>query len=135
MRLLQIALAILMSVIAGSCSLPVGPTDLTGTYEVSYDYGLETLLLKADGTYHQCFRDKNGVLTENDGKWEFTGKSSVFQNRLLLEDALVLYRLHGEPPSKVKKMNWLIEPRKSIWGSVTLIFNEDLDLAYKKNRE
>lgn len=133
MRLKSIIPVLLSLTCLTSCfSSEIRRTELIGSYGARYDYGLEVLVLKADGTYQQTFYYNDGAVLKNTGRWEYPARDAVSENSLLLEDAMVVDNFHGEPAAKVRKMNWFIGPERTISGRIQLSFNPDLEFAYHK---
>jgi hypothetical protein len=131
LRMFSVVLSVL---VVFACSYDPSRTELIGSYEAKYDYGVESLTLNADGTYQQIFRYNNGQILKNNGKWEWRSSKSVFDDRLLLEDALVVDNDHGEPEKNVRTYDWFLGAEKDLSGNIKLPFNYDLDFAYHKRR-
>ena len=56
-RVWRWSVAVVLVIATAGCSGPVSRERLVGTYRVDYDYGLEQLTLKTDGTYTQEFAE------------------------------------------------------------------------------
>lgn len=124
-----IALTAILTGLAG-CSSKLETNDVTGTYQAVFSYGVETLTLRADGNYEQSFKYNDGKELSNKGTWQFWPGS---KNVIRLNDALMVDDNFGKPAATVGKGAWGIEARKnSLTGSITLNWNDDLGVAFKK---
>jgi hypothetical protein len=124
-----IALNLMVAIVPG-CGSKLEPVDVVGTYQAELSYGVETLTLKPDGAYEQQFKYNNGKELRNKGTWQF---SAVTKNNIRLSNALMVDDGFGKPSATVERGNWIIGVRKNIvTGSVSLNFNDDLAVAFKK---
>jgi hypothetical protein len=73
----RLALALLMCASLAACNLTrsrqFSREELLGTYEIRYDFGVETLVLREDGLYEQRFVDGSGKVFTAEGKWTYHG--------------------------------------------------------------
>ncbi len=117
------------------CSPKLEIADVAGSYEATYSYGVETLTLKTDGTYEQSFKYNDGRGLSNKGTWQF---GTVTENVLDLNDALIVDDGFGKPTATAatpqKGVSGIRARKNILTGAVSLIFNEDLGVAYKKKR-
>jgi hypothetical protein len=92
----HIALAVGLSALLFGCDR-VTPrefqrSELIGTYEIRYDFGLETLSLREDGLYEQRFVDSSNKVFTAQGKWTFHGGVN---NQIDLENPMPILHPFG----------------------------------------
>lgn len=129
---MRMSAIVLMMALAGlpDCSLKLETSDFVGTYEAIYSYGVETLILKVDGTYEQSFKYSDGKGLSNNGMWKF---STVAESDIRLSNALIVDNGFGKPVATANRGDWIMRARKNIFtGTVSLNFNDDLGVAFKK---
>jgi len=115
------------------CGSKLDTSDVAGTYQAVFPYGVETLTLNADGSYVQRFTYKDGNELRNEGAWQF---SSVKQNDIRLSNALIVDDGFGKPATVMDKKEWVIGARKnSFKSSLSLHFNDDLGVCFKRQIE
>jgi hypothetical protein len=124
-----IALTMMLASLSG-CGSKLETADVAGIYQAVFSYGVETLTLKADGAYEQQFKYNDGKELSNKGTWQF---STVTENDIRLSNALIVDDGFGKPAATADRGDWIIGARKNILtGAVSLNFNDDLGVAFKK---
>jgi hypothetical protein len=98
---------------------------VVGTWEADHTYGVETLILSADGNYVQKLRKLGGDVIENRGQWRMEPSNVILSgSQLLLESALIFDTGFGELKDHPQQMTWKLETVRE-WGIQRLIFNPD----------
>jgi hypothetical protein len=119
---------LLVSLPLTSC-WPTHPSsqEVVGTWEADHSYGIETLVLSADGNYVQKLRKLSGDVIENRGYWRMEPSNAnriLSGSRLVLESALVFDTGIGELEDHPQQMTRKLETVRE-WGIQRLVFNPD----------
>jgi hypothetical protein len=128
------ALLLFWLIIAQNGCVPIPRTytkaELIGTYEISYSFGTDILILNSDNTYEQRFVDKSGKAFINRGKWDFEGGRD---NQVSLINAVDVCDPFGKFASTTPHRGYSL--RSFGWYRGTVIsVNEDLGLYMRKIR-
>ena len=103
-------------------------SDVLGTYEITYPFGTETLVLR-DGTYEQRFVDKSGKAFTASGKWSFDATKR--SNQGALEDAMSVCDGFGEFDSTTPKKGYCLATF-AWYGGTVIVVNEDKGFFMRK---
>ena len=104
--------------------------ELIGTYEITYSFGADTLILNSDNTYEQRFIDKSGKVFINRGKWDFEGGRD---NQVSLINAVDVCDPFGKFTSTRPHPGYSLRSFGWYWGTVISV-SEDLGLYMRKIR-
>src|SRR6266480_7859320 len=104
--------------------------ELIGTYEITYSFGADTLILNSDNTYEKRFIDKSGKVFINRGKWDFEGGRD---NQVSLINAVDVCDPFGKFTSTRPHPSYSLRSFGWYWGTVISV-SEDLGLYMRKIR-
>ena len=130
----KVAAFLAIVVIALGCRRGVTPVELSGVYQVRYDYGTEQVLIQPDGTFEQAFAEKGkAFVVLNRGFWKLT-EGDVWDGQLLhLEGGTLIDNGYGERlEHSLKGVQRRLRIRKGWFGRVRLLINEEADLSLEK---
>jgi hypothetical protein len=115
------------------CSGTIPRTDVLGRYRVNYDYGIEELTLREDGTYVQDFAEKDQQLrTINTGRWDIQ-RGDFWEGQLLNLFEPVIVDVSGRRSDLARRSGkWMIRIRKTWSGQPRLLINDDLGEAFER---
>jgi hypothetical protein len=131
------ALAALLVVIAEAGCVPVPrkytKEQLVGTYEITYSFGTDTLILNSDNTYEQHFVDADGNVYTNRGKWDL---EEGRDNQVALINAVDVCSPTGQFASTHPHPGWSMRSFGWAWwrGRTVISVSGDLDLYMRKIR-
>jgi hypothetical protein len=127
------------------CSKDVDRSMVIGTYVANHNLGIDTLVIKADGTYRYFFKDKNGKVFTNSNKWVFEyfdGNPIIsFEDFIFVHDEEKRELIKGileKEGIKTKsdgKGFWGVYPKTSLFGKIRLSIDPDLNYYYEKIEE
>jgi len=127
---MRLVVLVCLTLVAMCCSSRFGKAELIGEYQATFDYGVETLILKGDGSYEQTFKYNSGAGLTNSGMWEYPVEC-LGETGIKLADALKVDDQLGWPERKVEKYDWYIVPRK-FFGKTSIEVNSDLGIDFEK---
>ena len=116
------------------CQRAFEPSELSGVYEVQYEYGVERLKLMPDGKYEQLFGASGKPLEViNRGKWSVLRGDFWDGTLLVLHDPLVVDNAFGEM-SKMRRSTgvWQLRARRTWTGTMYFVVNEDQGTFFRK---
>lgn len=107
---------------------PTNPSaaSLTGRWKVDWTCGVETLELRADGTYSYSVEYAAGGRATDSGAWKLVPKSERLQGaRVVLQNALDTCSVFGERNAVPRRTDKSLE---TVWeyGRTVLLFNPDI---------
>jgi hypothetical protein len=108
------------------CSKVTDRSQVIGTYEAHHQNGVETLQLRADGTYTHRFKGADGIETVYSSKWEFEpyyGEPKVSLNN---------FPYHFPPNSQKELAGITLLGIEKDWGRVRLYLNYDRGQYYSE---
>ena len=114
---------LIVSLMPLACYFKADKDEVPGTYIANHNYGPDTLFVFENFAYRRSLVKKTGEKILFGGKWSF------YKNDILFED----FRGHL-PINNSVPVTWVVEPKKSITGSVILTINDDLALWYEKSQ-
>jgi hypothetical protein len=120
-----IVFSALLSFALSGCSKKVERSQVLGDYQTEHQNGIETIELRADGTYTQHFKQKDGADTIISDDWEFepyNGDPKV---------ALHNFRTHFPQPSE-KGTDVTLLGIERHWGRLRLYLSYDRDEYYSQ---
>ena len=123
---IQVLLVLSATLVCVGCSQAhPSKEQLVGAWKVEHNFGTETLVLLADGTYTQKLVKKGRQSTENKGDWELR------LSELILHDALVFSTPFGEREPNAPRRDWTLDTLHE-WGRLILSFSPDLPGFHKE---
>ena len=116
---------------ATGCGPRATTATLVGTYRLEHrvgakSHGVETLILRANGTYTQTFiPSRKGPTLTNSNKWEYRDGTLWLQNALEIPDPRLDIRQY--PPKREDAGLGV-----GTYGGITICKDADLGLYYRK---
>ena len=102
----------------------VSAADLPGAYRANYIDSTETLILQADGIFHETYTYRDGASFQNTGQW----RTETHDGRVdVLFDNAIIFRIGsiGEPP----KHAWRLHAYRGLRGGITLKLGDPDDFV------
>jgi hypothetical protein len=129
MTLVTVAASIAMF----GCGGTIRSDQLPGTYRVDYDYGIEQLTIRGDGTYTQEFAEKGkNFRVINKGLWELQ-EGDLWDRQVLNLFEPVIVDKFGRPSDMTPKSGrWPVPIRKTWRGQPRLLINPDLGYVFER---
>jgi hypothetical protein len=124
-------LVLLVLLCLPACTGEIPEADLIGVYVAGYRGDTATLSLKADHTYTQIIRLKDGQTLESEAAW----KSSNIESR----QTVVEFSIYGVFPAyaaqsslAARNMPWVIEVDRTYLGRIEICFDSDVGYCFVK---
>jgi hypothetical protein len=127
--------------ILGGCSRTFTNDQLIGKYEILQESGTDIIELNSNEIYKHIYKQKNGVMYQQSGKWnieQLDSGSTVVLNNFHYYNKDDLYENIVEPNNENKPNDNLSTGAynllliKSYFGDIKLITNIDLNEGYEK---
>ena len=116
--------------VATSCSRPVPPDAVPGTYVMNHGRAADTLVVRAGGTYVRRYAAPGQPLAIDSGTWHV---DSLAGEQMLGFDRFAT-RWEAETPFASDRdtvpVLWLVSAKRDARRGVRLVVNDDLDWAY-----
>ena len=120
--------------IAACAMLSIGcglsESELPGTYELRYSYGVERITMSSDGSYQQVFQSNKGDGFDNRDHWQLRSTNRV--STLILKGAVIVDDGFGNMAPQRNQGDWLMPVRRGLFGGIYLVSNEDLGFEFEK---
>ena len=107
------------------CSQAVSDSQMVGEYVFSRDEERQELSINLDGKYVNKFYEKDVVVWQVQGNWNYDSNSGAVRGIALnkFNFGLLEYASGG---------TWFVVPEKTLLGTIELCFDPDLDYCLKK---
>lgn len=120
------------TLLLAACSAPP-EASLVGAYQAEFDFGVEMLLLRPDGSYEQQLAvTATGETVSHRGSWTYDQTRS----KLTLLDPLQFDNNFGKLNPEFRTPvsgEWRLDVRRRI-GSTSLAWNDDLGVEFRMKR-
>jgi hypothetical protein len=124
-----IVFSVLLSIVVPfGCSKEVERPQVLGTYRAEHQNGVETIELRADGTYTQHFKQKDGPDTTISDHWEFEPYNG--EPKVALHNFRTRFSQSPEKDSDIT----LLGIEKD-WGQLHLYLSYDRGEYYSREEE
>ena len=124
----RIASLLLIAACPQACA-PANPsvTSLTGRWKGDWQCGVETLDLRADGTYVAAIDFAGGGRVTDAGSWKLAPKKNRLRGaEVVLQNALETCSVFGEKIEKPSRGDRALEAMHE-YGRTVLLFNPDIE--------
>jgi len=128
MRTVVLVGLLLVAACAQTSCAPANPSaaSLTGRWKVDWKCGVETLDLRADGTYVYAIEFAAGGRATDSGSWRLMpGKSRLRGAEVVLLNAIETCSVFGEKTEKASRGDRSLEAMHE-YGRTLLLFNPDI---------
>ncbi len=120
------------AIVSFGCFGEIKRTDIVGNFNANYENAVDTLELKADGTYVHIYKSTlsdDGRTFTNINKWNFeyiNGKPKIVFSEFISGIPSQYSGGHQGPGT------WVTEAKEPLFGGLRLPIFDDLDLYYEK---
>lgn len=121
--------ALLVCILFFGCQQIAKP-EIYGVYEANFDEGIERIILLPDDIYKQEIHLKSGASYVNEGSYSFSKIDGIITFKQALSIDLTDWNKTGFTADKLDELVHI-----KAFGGITLNFNEDLGIYYKKIRQ
>jgi len=134
-KFVQITILTILLVNLLNCGRNVGEYELIGKYRINYSYGVEEISLLKDGTYSQTIRISGKPESRSrTGAWDYRSSDGhvVLHNPMIVDNGFGETKSYFWEQAEDNQGTWALDAKKSIFGKISLRWNDDLGYAFEK---